>query len=162
MLKQVGKINQYFIIFDAYNLQLKLINIYTMHSDSISDYLTRLRNAIMAQHKIVKMPLTKIKCSITKLLFKEGYIYNYKFDINTNKPIITIFIKYFNNKSTIPVIKNITRISKCSIRKYTKVNNIPRVLNGMGMSILSTSKGIISDKEARKLNVGGEIICTIY
>ncbi|UOF94629.1 MAG: 30S ribosomal protein S8 [Bacteroides sp.] len=133
-----------------------------MHSDPIGDYLTRIRNALNAQHNIVNIPSSKVKYSITNILFQLGYIKNFKLDTSNNK-IIKIFLKYFNdNNLKISAIKKIERISKCSIRKYTKVKDIPRVLGGMGSVILSTNKGIMSGFKAKKLNVGGEIICIVY
>jgi len=131
-------------------------------TDTIADYLTRVRNAMMAKHKIVNIPASNLKKEITKVLFDQGYILNYKFEETDNKQgNIKIALKYHPTTKT-PAIKKIGRISKPGLRKYAGVDEIPRVLNGLGVAILSTSKGVITDKEARKLNVGGEILCYVY
>ena len=131
-------------------------------TDPIADYLTRLRNAIKANHRVVEIPASNLKKEITKILFEQGYILNYKF-IEGNVPggTIKIALKYHPQTKT-AAVKKIIRISKPGLRKYTDVENMPRVLNGLGIAILSTSKGIITDKEARELNVGGEVICYVY
>lgn len=131
-------------------------------TDTIADYLTRVRNAIMAKHKIVNIPASNLKKEITKVLFDKGYILNYKFEETDNKQgNIKIALKY-HPVSKIPAIKKIGRVSKPGLRKYAGVNEIPRVLNGLGVAVLSTSKGVITDKEARELNIGGEILCYVY
>jgi small subunit ribosomal protein S8 len=131
-----------------------------MVTDAISDYLTRLRNAISAKHKVVEIPGSNVKKAITQILMDQGYILNFK-EIKDNKQgIIKIALKY-NNKTKDSAIRNLTRISKPGLRKYTGVDSMPRVLNGLGIAIISTSKGLITDKEARKHNVGGEILCYI-
>lgn len=130
-------------------------------TDSIADYLTRLRNAIMANHKIVELPASKIKKEITKVLFNKGYILNYKFEEDRFSGIIKIALKY-DPETKQSAIKKLERISKPGLRKYTGVSEIPRVLNGLGIAILSTSKGIITDKEAKEENIGGEVICYVY
>ena len=131
-----------------------------MVTDAISDYLTRLRNAISAKHKVVDIPGSNVKKAITQILMDQGYILNFK-EIKDNKQgIIKIALKY-NNKTKDSAIRNLTRISKPGLRKYTGVDSMPRVLNGLGIAIISTSKGLITDKEARKHNVGGEILCYI-
>lgn len=131
-----------------------------MNTDPISDYLTRMRNAIAANHKVVEIPTSKIKKEITKILFDQGYILNYKFVDETNPGIIKIALKYHpvTKQSAISQLK---RISKPGLRKYVGVDNMPSVLNGLGIAIVSTSHGMMTDKEARQQNVGGEIICYI-
>lgn len=131
-----------------------------MNTDPISDYLTRMRNAIAANHKVVEIPTSKIKKEITKILFDQGYILNYKFVDDTNPGIIKIALKYHpvTKQSAISQLK---RISKPGLRKYVGVEDMPSVLNGLGIAIVSTSHGMMTDKEARQQNVGGEIICYI-
>jgi len=131
-------------------------------TDPISDYLTRLRNAIKAGHKVVNVPASNIKKEMTKILKEKGYILNYKFEDDVNyQGNIKIALKY-NPETGIPAVKTLTRISKPGLRKYCDSTNIPRVLNGLGVAIISTSKGLITDKEARDLNVGGEVLCYVY
>jgi small subunit ribosomal protein S8 len=130
-------------------------------TDPIADYLTRMRNAIMAKHKVVEIPASNLKKEITKILFEKGYILSFKFEDNDKQGVIKIALKY-HPVSKIPAIKSLKRVSKPGLRKYSDVENLPRVLNGMGIAILSTSKGLMTDKEARKENVGGEVICYVY
>jgi len=131
-----------------------------MNTDPIADYLTRVRNAIRANHKVVSIPASNLKKEITKILFDQGYILSYKFEDNINhQGNIKIALKY-NSKT--PAIKKLIRVSKPGLRKYANKETMPRVINGLGIAILSTSKGVITDKEARDLNVGGEVICYIY
>lgn len=131
-------------------------------TDPISDYLTRLRNAIKAHHRIVEIPSSGLKKEITKVLYEKGYILNYKFDETENKQgVIKVALKY-NSVSKIPAIRSISRISKPGLRKYSKADELPRVINGLGIAIISTSRGVMTDKDARKLNVGGEVICYVY
>ena len=130
-------------------------------TDTIADYLTRVRNAIKANHRIVEIPSSNLKKEMTKILFEKGYILNYKFENTTAQGTIKIALKYHPvNKES--AIKNLTRISSPGLRKYTGVQNVPRVLNGLGIAILSTSKGIMTDKEARVQKVGGEVLCYVY
>jgi small subunit ribosomal protein S8 len=131
-------------------------------TDPISDYLTRLRNAIKAGHKVVDIPASNLKKEITKILKEKGYILNYKFeeDVN-NQGNIKIALK-FHPETGDSAIKKLTRISKPGLRKYCSSDDVPRVLNGLGIAIISTSKGVITDKEARDLNVGGEVLCYVY
>jgi small subunit ribosomal protein S8 len=131
-----------------------------MVTDAISDYLTRLRNAISAKHKVVEIPGSNVKKAITQILMDQGYILNFKEIKDDKQGIIKIALKY-NNKTKDSAIRNLTRISKPGLRKYTGVDSMPRVLNGLGIAIISTSKGLITDKEARKHNVGGEILCYV-
>lgn len=131
-----------------------------MVTDAISDYLTRLRNAISAKHKVVEIPGSNVKKAITQILMDQGYILNFKEIKDEKQGIIKIALKY-NNKTKASAIRNLTRISKPGLRKYTGVDSMPRVLNGLGIAIISSSKGLITDKEARKHNVGGEILCYI-
>ena len=131
-------------------------------TDPIADYLTRIRNAIKANHKVVIIPASKIKKEITKILKGEGYILNYKFDDEVNSQgSIKIALKYHPSDGT-PAIKSLNRASKPGLRKYCSMENLPRVLNGLGIAIISTSKGIITEKVAKELNVGGEILCYVY
>ncbi|HIP36998.1 MAG TPA: 30S ribosomal protein S8 [Crocinitomix sp.] len=131
-----------------------------MYTDPIADYLTRIRNAQSAGHKVVEIPSSKMKKEITKILEDKGYILSYKFDDNGPQGTIKIALKYSSDNE--PAIRNISRISKPGLRKYCGAGELPRVLNGLGIAILSTNKGVISDKEARKEKVGGEIICHVY
>lgn len=131
-----------------------------MNTDPIADYLTRIRNAVMAKHKVVEIPSSKIKKEITKILFDKGYILNYKFEDDQKINTIKIALKY-HPISKQSAISELQRISKPGLRKYVKANELPRVLNGMGIAIISTSRGLLSDKEACALQVGGEVICYI-
>jgi len=131
-----------------------------MVTDAISDYLTRLRNDISAKHKVVEIPRSNVKKAITQILMDQGYILNFKEIKDEKQGVIKIALKY-NNKTKDSAIRNLTRISKPGLRKYTGVDSMPRVLNGLGIAIISTSKGLITDKEAKKHNVGGEILCYI-
>jgi small subunit ribosomal protein S8 len=131
-------------------------------SDPIADYLTRIRNAILAKHRVVDIPASNIKKEITKILMDKGYILNYKFDDDEGyQGNIKIALKY-NPESKVPAIKGMERISKPGLRKYCNSDEVPRVLNGLGIAILSTSSGVITDKEAREMKVGGEILCYVY
>jgi small subunit ribosomal protein S8 len=132
-----------------------------MYTDPIADYLTRIRNAQMARHKVVEIPASNLKKEITKILFTKGYILNYKFIDDEVQGTIKIALKY-HPKTKRPAITEIQRVSKPGLRKYAGADALPRVLNGLGISILSTSRGVITDKEARKLNVGGEVLCQVY
>jgi small subunit ribosomal protein S8 len=132
-----------------------------MNTDPIADYLTRLRNAIKANHRVVEIPSSKIKKEITKVLYEKGYIQSYRFDDSSVQGTIKIALKY-NPATKQSAIVNLQRISKPGLRKYTHVENLPRVLNGLGIAILSTSKGVITEKEARNQNVGGEVLCYVY
>lgn len=131
-----------------------------MNADPIADYLTRIRNAVMANHRIVEIPASNLKKEITKILFEKGYILSYKFEEQDSKPIIKIALKYHPVTKS-PAIRSLIRISKPGLRKYAHTDNLPRVLNGLGIAILSTSKGLMTDKEARKSHVGGEVICYV-
>lgn len=130
-------------------------------TDPISDYLTRVRNAVMAQHRVVEIPASNIKKEITKVLFEKGYILNYKFEEDKFQGIIKIALKY-DPETRKPAIKKIERISRPGHRKYVGVDEIPRVLNGLGIAVLSTPQGVITDKEAKTRKVGGEVLCYIY
>lgn len=132
-----------------------------MNTDPIADYLTRVRNAIQANHRVVEIPASNLKKEITKVLFDKGYIANYKFEEEGPQGTIKIALKY-HPISKIPAIRTIRRVSKPGLRKYANVENMPRVLNGLGIAILSTSKGVMTDKEARLQNVGGEVLCYVY
>ena len=130
-------------------------------TDPIADYLTRLRNALQAKHRIVEIPASNIKKAMTKVLFEKGYILNYKFEETENKQgVIKLALKY-DPLTKIPAIRELKRVSKPGLRKYVPSNNLPRVINGLGIAILSTSMGVITDKEAKANNVGGEVLCYI-
>ena len=133
-----------------------------MFTDPIADYLTRIRNANRASHRIVEIPSSKMKKDITKILFDQGYILSYKFQETTNKQgIIKIALKYDKHTKE-PVIKKLQRISTPGLRKYSSSDTLPRILNGLGVSIVSTSKGLMTGKKAKSMNLGGELICYIY
>lgn len=130
--------------------------------DVIADYLTRVRNAIKANHRIVEIPASNLKKEITKILFDKGYILNYKFDASENKQnVIKIALKY-HPVTKQPAIRSLVRISSPGLRQYTGVGTMPKVMNGLGIAIISTSKGVMTDKEARTQNVGGEVLCYVY
>ena len=130
-------------------------------TDPIADYLTRVRNAYAVGKKIVEIPSSKMKLAITKILCEKGYILSYKVVEGTPFNTIKIALKYHPQTKT-AAIKHIERISRPGLRKYVDVENMPRVLNGLGIAIISTSKGVITDKEAKDLNVGGEVLCYVY
>ncbi|MBN2347918.1 MAG: 30S ribosomal protein S8 [Bacteroidales bacterium] len=130
-------------------------------TDPIADYLTRIRNAIMARHRVVEIPASNLKKDITKLLFEKGYILNYKFEEKDAQGSIKIALKY-HPETKKPAIKHLERISRPGLRKYTGGSDLPRVLNGLGIAIVSTSKGVMTDKEARSTNIGGEVLCYVY
>jgi small subunit ribosomal protein S8 len=132
-----------------------------MHSDPIADYLTRLRNAIKANHRVVEIPASKIKKELTKVLYEKGYIQSYKFDDSSVQGSIKIALKYDPATKQSAIVK-LERVSKPGLRKYVHLDEMPRVLNGYGVAILSTSKGVITDNEAKGLNVGGEVLCYVY
>lgn len=129
-------------------------------TDPIADYLTRLRNAIQANHKVVEIPASNLKKNITKILFEKGYILNYMFEDKGPQGIIKVALKYdVATKSN--AIKELQRVSKPGLRKYTGYKNMPRVINGLGIAIISTSKGVMTDKEAAELKIGGEVLCYV-
>ncbi len=130
-------------------------------TDPIADYLTRIRNAVMAGHKIVEIPGSNLKREMTKVLFDKGYILNYKFEDIGYQGNIKIALKY-HPVTKASAIKKLERISKPGLRKYVDTDSMPRVLNGLGIAILSTNKGVMTDKEARRENVGGEVLCYVY
>tara|TARA_B100001564_G_scaffold54747_1_gene41572 strand:- start:82 stop:480 length:399 start_codon:yes stop_codon:yes gene_type:complete len=132
-----------------------------MNTDTIADFLTRIRNAIQANHRIVEIPASNMKKEITKVLHDKGFITNYKFEDNGPQGTIKIALKY-NPRTNLSAIEKIVRISKPGLRKYVGSDNLPRVINGLGIAILSTSQGVITDKEARKLKIGGEVLCYVY
>jgi small subunit ribosomal protein S8 len=132
-----------------------------MYTDPIADYLTRVRNAVRANHKVVEIPASKWKKEITKILFDQGYILSYKFDDSTPQGTIKIALKY-DKATKDPIIKDLQRISKPGLRKYSGSSTIPRILNGLGIAIVSTSHGVMTGKQAKQLNVGGEVICYVY
>ena len=123
--------------------------------------MTRLRNAIQANHRVVEVPASNLKKEITKILFDQGYILNYKFDDETTQGTIKIALKY-NPQTKVNAIKCLTRVSKPGMRKYTGYREMPRVINGLGIAIISTSKGVMTNKEAAELKIGGEVLCYVY
>jgi small subunit ribosomal protein S8 len=131
-----------------------------MVTDPIADYLTRIRNAVMANHRIVEIPSSKLKKEMTKILFDKGYILNYKFEDEIKPGVIKIALKY-HPVSKISAINSLVRISKPGLRKYVDADHLPRVLNGLGIAIISTSQGVMTDKEAKVKKVGGEVLCFI-
>jgi len=131
-----------------------------MVTDPIADYLTRIRNAVLANHRVVEIPKSKIKEEITRILFEKGYILNYKIENEPHPGIIKIALKY-HPVSKLSAISTLVRVSKPGLRKYVDNEHLPRVLNGLGIAILSTSKGIMTDKEAKTGKVGGEVLCYI-
>ena len=132
-----------------------------MYSDPIADYLTRIRNAVSANHRVVEIPASNLKKDITKILFEQGYILSYKFDDSSVQGSIKIALKY-NKETKEPVIKKLQRISKPGLRKYAGSNELPRILNGLGIAIVSTSHGVMTGKQAKRDNVGGEVLCYVY
>ena len=132
-----------------------------MYTDPIADYLTRIRNAASAKHRVVDIPASNLKKEMTKILFDQGFILSYKFIENKVQDSIKIALKY-DKVSKQPIIKHIERISKPGLRKYSASSDMPRVLNGLGIAIISTSKGVMTNKKARQENVGGEVLCYVY
>ena len=130
-------------------------------TDPIADYLTRLRNAIQAKHRVVEVPASNLKKDITKILFEKGYILNFKFEEDGPEGTIKIALKY-HPQSKVSAIKSLTRVSTPGMRKYTGYRDMPRVINGLGIAIISTSKGVMTDKEAAELKIGGEVLCYVY
>ncbi len=130
-------------------------------TDPIADYLTRLRNAISAKHRVVEVPASNLKKEITKILFEKGYILNYKFVEDGPQGTIKIALKY-DTVNKVNAIRNLKRVSTPGLRKYTGYRDMPRVINGLGIAIISTSKGVMTDKEASALKVGGEVLCYVY
>jgi small subunit ribosomal protein S8 len=132
-----------------------------MNTDPIADFLTRIRNAVRANHRVVEIPASNLKKEMTKILFDQGYILSYKFDDSTSQGIIKIALKYTKDTKE-SVIKKIQRISKPGLRKYASSSELPRILNGLGIAIVSTSHGVMTAKQAQRENVGGEVICYVY
>jgi small subunit ribosomal protein S8 len=131
-----------------------------MITDPIADYLTRIRNAVMANHRVVEIPASNLKKEITKILFEQGYILNFKFEDESIPGVIKIALKY-HPVTKQSAITQIERVSKPGLRRYVGNDNLPRVLNGLGIAIVSTSHGLMTEKEAKKQNVGGEVICYV-
>ncbi len=132
-----------------------------MVTDPVADFLTRIRNAQMARHRIVDIPASNVKKRITEILYEKGYILKYKFEDDSKQGVIKIALKY-DPQTKEPAIKSLERISRPGLRQYAKPADIRRVQNGLGIAIVSTSKGLMTDKEARTQNVGGEVMCNIY
>lgn len=132
-----------------------------MYTDPIADYLTRVRNAISAGHRVVEIPASNLKKEMTKILFDQGYVLSYQFNDDSVQGTIKIALKYDRDTKE-SVIRKIQRISTPGLRKYVSAKEMPRVLNGLGIAIVSTSKGVMTNKKARQENVGGEVICYVY
>jgi len=132
-----------------------------MNTDPISDYLTRIRNAVSAGKRVVEIPASNLKKEITKILFEQGFILSYKFLDDTVQGTIKIALKY-DKITKEPVIKKLQRVSTPGLRKYSSSSDMPRVLNGLGVAIISTSKGVMTNKKARRENIGGEVLCYVY
>ncbi len=132
-----------------------------MYTDPIADYLTRIRNAAATGHRVVEIPASNLKKNMTKILFEQGYILSYKFEDDKVQGTIKIALKY-DADSKESVIKKLERISTPGLRKYVSASEMPRVLNGLGIAIVSTSKGVMTDKKARQENVGGEVLCYVH
>ncbi len=130
-------------------------------TDTIADFLTRIRNAVKASHRIVEIPSSNLKKEMTKILKEKGYILDYKFEDNEIQGVIKIALKY-HPVTKAPAINSIARISKPGLRKYAGMSKMPRVLNGLGIAILSTSKGVMTNKEAKVQKIGGEVLCYVY
>lgn len=131
-----------------------------MNTDPIADFLTRIRNGVMAKHRVVEVPASNVKKALTKILFEKGYILNYKFEEDDKQGIIKIALKY-HPVTKMPALTKLERVSRPGLRQYSHAEKLPRVMNGLGIAIISTSQGIMSDKEARKLHIGGEVLCYI-
>lgn len=142
-------------------MKTKAAKLIKMITDPIADFLTRVRNAIMAGHRVVEIPASKIKKEITKILFDQGYILSYKFEDNNVQGTIKIALKY-DKATKASVIKKLQRVSTPGVRRYVGADEIPRVLNGLGIAIVSTSKGVMTGKNARLEHVGGEVLCFVY
>ncbi len=132
-----------------------------MNTDPIADFLTRIRNAAKANHRVVEIPASNLKKEMTKILFDQGFVLSYKFDDSSVQGTIKIALKY-NKETKESVIKKIQRISTPGLRKYASSTEMPRILNGLGIAIVSTSKGVITGKQAERDNVGGELLCYVY
>ena len=132
-----------------------------MVTDPIADYLTRVRNAIGAKHRLVSIPASKVLKEMTKLLFEKGFIQNFKFEDDNKQGVIKIALKY-NPDSKKSAIEKLERVSTPGLRKYSPVATMPRVMNGLGIAVVSTSKGVMTGKEAKRQNVGGEVLCYVY
>jgi len=132
-----------------------------MVTDPIADFLTRVRNAQMAGHRLVEIPASNLKKRITEILYEQGYILKYKFEEDNKQGLIKIALKY-DAASKLPAIRSLERVSRPGLRQYSKPAEIKRVINGLGIAILSTSKGVLTDKQAKAQNVGGEVLCYIY
>ena len=130
-------------------------------TDTIADFLTRVRNAVQANHRLVEIPASNLKKEITKILKDKGYILDFKFEDDDKQGVIKIALKY-HPVTKVPAIRSIQRISRPGLRQFAGIDRMPRVLNGLGIAILSTSKGVMTDKEARDQKVGGEVLCYVY
>ena len=159
--KITGRPKGYMRQFGLSRIQFREMASNVFMTDPIADYLTRLRNAIMAHHRVVEVPASNLKKEITKILFEKGYILNYKFIEDGPQGSIKVALKY-NPSTKENAIKCLKRVSTPGLRKYTGYKDMPRVINGLGIAILSTSKGVMTDKEAAELKIGGEVLCYVY
>ena len=160
--KLTGRPKGYIRQFGISRIQFREINlIYFCMTDPIADYLTRLRNAIQAKHRVVEVPASNLKKEITKILFEKGYILNYKFVEDGPQGTIKVALKY-DPVNKVNAIKKLERISSPGLRQYTGYKEMPRVINGLGIAIISTSKGVMTNKEAAELKIGGEVLCYVY
>ena len=157
--KQVGKIINWFQVQSS--IENRYRNLNYMNTDPIADYLTRIRNASVAKLRMVEIPGSNVKRAITQILFDQGYITDFKFEEDDKQGTIKIALKY-NPSTKVPAITKLQRASRPGLRKYNGAKDLPRVLNGLGVAIVSTSKGVITGKEAKKENVGGEVLCYVY
>lgn len=132
-----------------------------MVTDPIADYLTRIRNGQMANHRIVEIPASNLKRRITEILYDKGYILKYKFEEDNKQGLIKIALKYDAN-TKVPAIRSLERVSRPGLRQYAKPAELPKIKNGLGIAIISTSKGVMTDKEARTQNLGGEVLCRVW
>ena len=132
-----------------------------MVTDAIADFLTRIRNAQMAGHRLVEIPASNLKKRMTEILYEQGYILKYKFEDDSKQGVIKIALKYDPN-TKLPAIRSLERVSRPGLRQYSKPADFKRVINGLGIAIVSTSKGVLTDKEAKAQNVGGEVLCYVY
>ena len=132
-----------------------------MTTDPIADFLTRMRNALMAGHKVVEVPSSKMKVEMAKILKDQGYIRDFKIEEDDKQGILKVALKY-NARTKLPAIKKMERVSRPGLRQYKSASELPRVLNGLGIAIVSTSNGVMTDKKARQENVGGEVLCYVY
>ena len=161
MNREDGSVRNVQLTIDVSRAKLKTDNSYKMVTDPIADFLTRIRNAQMAGHRIVDIPASNLKKRMTEILYNQGYILKYKFEDDSKQGVIKIALKY-DPQTKQPAIQTLERISRPGLRTYAKPAEFRRVKNGLGVAIISTSKGVMTDKEAKAQNVGGEVLCYVY